>query len=178
VTPLVFDNTALNHFAKAGRLPELNAIVEGYQCIAPAEVFSELARAAAEYPALGAIPVQGWLRSVELGEIEEIVAFAKYKSELGGGPDRNVGESAVLAWVSVNAGIAIIDEVTATSIGDRDGLTVCGSLWLIIQGYKEEKIDRPTAEEIVGDLIGSGMWLPVASGAALFAWAYEQGHLP
>jgi predicted nucleic acid-binding protein len=178
VTTLVFDNTSPNHFAKAGRLPELEAIVEGYQCIAPAEVFSELAKAAAEYPALGAIPAQGWLEPVDLDEIEEIVAFAKYKHELGGGPDRNVGESAVLAWVSVNGGIAIIDEAAATSIGDRDGLTVCGSLWLIIQGCKEGKIDRPTAEEIVDDLIESGMWLPLASGAALFAWAYEQGLLP
>ena len=178
MTTLVFDNAALNHFAKAGRLTELRTIVEGYQCIAPAEVFSELARAAAEYLALEAIPTQGWLGSVELGEIDEIVAFAKYKHELGGGPDRNVGESAVLAWVSVNGGIAMIDEAAATSIGDRDGLTVCCSLWLIIQGYKEEKIDRPTAEQIVDDLIESGMWLPVASGAALFAWAYGEGLLP
>ena len=47
MTTLVFDNTALNHFAKAGRLAELRTIVEGYQCVAPAKVFSELARAVA-----------------------------------------------------------------------------------------------------------------------------------
>ena len=62
MTTLVFDNTALNHFAKAGRLTELRTIVEGYQCVAPAEVFSELARAVAEYPALGTISAQDWLK--------------------------------------------------------------------------------------------------------------------
>lgn len=178
MTTFVFDNTAPNHFAKAGRLTELRAIVEGYQCVAPAEVFSELANAIAEYPELGAISAEEWLGTVELDEIEEIVAFARYKHELGGGPDKNLGESAVLAWVSINGGIAIIDEAAATSIGDRDGLAVRGSLWLIIRGYKEGKLDRPTAEEIVDDLLDSGMWLPVQSGAALFAWAYEEGLLP
>lgn len=178
MTTLIFDNTALNHFAKAGRLTELRAIVEGNQCVAPAEVFSELAKAVAEYPALGTISVQSWLRSVELGEIEEIVAFAQYKHELGGDPDKNIGESAVLAWVSVNGGIAIIDEAAATSIGERDGLAIRGSLWLIIHSCKEGNLDRSAAEEIVDDLINSGMWLPVESGAALFAWAYEEGLLP
>ncbi len=178
MTTLVFDNTALNHFAKAGRLTELEAIVEGYQCVAPAEVFAELTRAVTEYPALGAISAQGWLSSVELGEIAEIVAFAQYKHELGGDPDKNIGESAVLGWVSVNGGIAIIDEAAATSIGERDGLAIRGSLWLIIHGCKEGKLDRSAAEGIVDDLIDSGMWLPVESGAALFAWAYEEGLLP
>lgn len=178
MTTLVFDNTALNHFAKAGRLTELRAIVESYQCVAPAEVFSELAKAAAEYPPLGTISAQSWLRSVELGEIGEIAAFARYKHELGGGPDKNVGESAVLAWVSVNGGIAIIDEAAATSIGERDGLAIRGSLWLIIHSCKEGKLDRSAVEGIVDDLIDSGMWLPIESGAALFAWAYEEGLLP
>lgn len=146
MTTLVFDSTALNHFAKAGRLPELRAIVEGYQCVAPAEVSSELAKAAAEYPALGSISAQSWLRPVELGEIGEIVAFAQYKHELGGGPDKNIGESAVLAWVSVNGGIAIIDEAAATSIGEQDSLAIRGSLWLIIRSCKEGKLDRSAAE--------------------------------
>ncbi len=178
MTALVFDNTALNHFAKAGRLAELRTIVEGYQCVAPAEVFYELARAVAEYPAFGTISAQDWLKPVELGEIEEIAAFARYKHELGGGPETNIGESAVLAWVSVNGGVAIIDESAATSIGERDGLAIRGSLWLIIHGCKEGKLDRSVAEGIVDDLIDSGMWLPVESGAALFAWAYEEGLLP
>jgi hypothetical protein len=51
-------------------------------------------------------------------------------------------------------------------------------LWLVIRGYKDKVLDRATAEGIVDDLINTGMWLPVADGAALFAWAYGEGLLP
>ena len=135
MTTLVFDNTALNHFAKAGRLTELGAIVDGYHCVAPAEVFAELTKAVAEYPALGTISAQGWLSSVELGETAEIVAFAQYKHELGGGSDRNVGESAVLALVAVNGGIAIIDETTSL-------ILVCGSQWQVARPFSRGLIRK------------------------------------
>jgi hypothetical protein len=38
--------------------------------------------------------------------------------------------------------------------------------------------DRATVEAIVDDLVGTGMHLPLGSGAGLFAWAYEEGLLP
>src|SRR5260370_42028579 len=45
------------------------------------------------------------LRQVELAELPELAAFARYKGELGGGPERNNGEAAGLAWGSVNGGV-------------------------------------------------------------------------
>jgi hypothetical protein len=39
-------------------------------------------------------------------------------------------------------------------------------------------LDRATVEAIVDDLVATGMRLPVSTGAALFAWAYEAGILP
>jgi predicted nucleic acid-binding protein len=113
-----------------------------------------------------------------MGEIEELVAFAKYKGQLGGGPEKNNGEAGVLAWVSVHGGIAVIDERAATEIGDAAGISVQGSLWLVIRGFKSKILDRATAEGIVDDLIGTGMRLPVTDGASLFAHAYEVGLLP
>jgi predicted nucleic acid-binding protein len=178
VDTFAFDTTALNHFAKAERLSELRAIVAGDRCVAPAQVFTELAKAVIEYPALGAVSGQAWLESVELDEVEEITAFARYKGHLGGGPEKNTGEAAVLAWVTVNDGIAIIDEQAATTIGQQAGLVVCGSLWLLIRGCKKGILDRAIAERIVDDLIDTGMWLPVQNGAELFVWAYEEGFLP
>lgn len=80
--------------------------------------------------------------------------------------------------MTVHGGIAIIDEDAATSIGDRAGIPVQGSMWLVIRGIKDKILDRAPAERIVDDLISTGMWLPVASGAALFAWAYGAGLLP
>jgi predicted nucleic acid-binding protein len=175
VTSLVFDSTALSHFAQAGRLTELNGITSADECLAPSQVLDELAKAVGSYLVLGTVSALAWLHRVELEQFDELVNFARYKGELGGGPERNNGEAAVLARVRVCGGIAIIDEAVARNIADRDGIPVQGSLWLIIQGYGSKILDRATAEGIVDDLIGSGMWLPITNGAGLFAWAYEEG---
>ncbi len=178
MTSLVFDTTVLSHFARAGRIDELKLAVANDEHVLLSEVAAELARGIPGYPSLGGVAAGGWLKQTELEELPELAAFARYKGELGGGPERNNGEAAVLAWVSVNGGIAIIDEVVARAIGDRERLPVHGSLWLLIRSYKTRVHDRATAEAIVDDLIATGMRLPVSSGAALFAWAYQAGILP
>jgi len=177
VTNIVFDTTALSHFARAGRLDELKALTSGDDCILLGEVQTELVKGVTDYPSLGGISADSWLQQVEL-ELKELAAFATYKGELGGGPGKNNGEAAVLAWVSVNGGIAIIDEDVGRNIGLRDGIQVHGSLWLVIRSLKNKVLDRATAEGIVDDLISSGMRLPVTTGADLFAWAYSTGLLP
>ncbi len=178
MTSLVFDATALSHFARADRTDKLQMAVAGDEAILLAEVAAELARGIPGYPSLGSAAAGGWLKHVELEELPELAAFARYKGELGGGPERNNGEAAVLAWVSVNGGIAIIDEVAARAIGDRECLQVHGSLWLLIRSFRAGMLDRATVEAIVDDLIGTGMRLPLSTGAELFAWAYETGILP
>jgi len=178
VTSLAFDTTALSHFARADRMDELQMAVADDDPVLLAEVAAELARGVPGYPALGSAAAGGWLKQVELEELPELAAFARYKGELGGGPERNNGEAAVLAWVSVNGGVAIIDEVAARTMGARERLQVHGSLWLLIRSFKSRVHDRATVEAIVDDLIGTGMRLPVGSGAALFAWAYGDGILP
>ena len=177
MTNIAFDTTALSHFVRAGRLDELRALTAGEDCILLGEVQAELVKGVADYPSLGGISAAPWLHPVEL-ELNELAAFASYKGELGGGPGRNNGEAAVLAWVSVNGGIAIIDEEVGRNIGLRDGIQVHGSLWLVIRGFKNKLLDRATAEGIVDDLISTGMRLPVTTGADLFALAYGQGLLP
>jgi predicted nucleic acid-binding protein len=178
VTSLVFDTTALSHFARAGRTDELKTAIVDDEPVLLAEVAAELVRGIPGYPSLASAAAGGWLKQVELEELPELAAFARFKGELGGGPDRNNGEAAVLAWVSVNSGIAIIDELVARALGGREGLQVHGSLWLLIRSFKTHVLDRATVEAIVDDLIATGMRLPVSTGAALFAWAYETGILP
>jgi predicted nucleic acid-binding protein len=178
VTSLVFDATALSHFARAGRTDKLQVAVADDEPILLAEVAAELIRGISGYPPLGIATAGGWLKQVELQELQEIAAFARYKGELGGGLERNNGEAAVLAWVSVNGGIAIVDEVAARAIGNRERLQVHGSLWLLIRSFKTGVLDRATIEATVDDLISTGMRLPLSSGADLFAWAYETGILP
>lgn len=178
MTSLVFDATALSHFARAGRTDELQVAVADDEPILLAEVAAELVRGIPGYPSLGKAAAGGWLKQVELEELPELAAFARYKGELGGGPERNNGEAAVLAWVSVNGGMAIIDEVAARAIGDRERLQVQGSLWVLIRSFRTGALDRATVEAIVDDLIDTGMRLPLSTGADLFAWAYEAGILP
>jgi predicted nucleic acid-binding protein len=178
VTRIAFDTTALSHFSRAGRLDTMREITAGDECILLGEVMAELAKGVAIYPELGRIPAEPWLRPMELNELKELAAFASYKGELGGGPAKNNGEAAVLAWVSVNGGTAVIDEEVGRNMGVRDGLQVHGSLWLVIRSFKSNVLDRATAEHIVDDLVGTEMRLPVNSGADLFTWAYSSGLLP
>jgi len=88
VTSLVFDATALSHFARAGRTDKLQIAVADDEPILLAEVAAELARGIPGYPTLGSPTVGGWLKQVELEELPELAAFARYKGELGGGPER------------------------------------------------------------------------------------------
>lgn len=174
---LVFDNTPLSHFARAGRLDVLEKLVAPYRCITPAEVTAEIHVGFVEHPSLGKVLAVPWLETVELIEVEDVVAFARYKSELGGGPEKNNGEAAVLAWASIHSGIALIDERAGTRIAQRDGIEVHGTLWLVANAVRSEKMERHDAERIVDDLIATEMTLP-CDGAGFFAWAYREGLLP
>jgi predicted nucleic acid-binding protein len=178
VTGIVFDTTALSHFARADRLRELHALAGADDAVLLREVSEELGRGVPLYPELARVAAAGWLRLADLTGPAELAAFARYRAQLGGAPERNNGEAAVLAWVSVHGGIAIIDEEADRNLGVRDGLRVHRSLRLLLtRGLKEGALDRVTVEAIVDDLIRSGMRLPVASGAALFDWARDQGLL-
>ncbi len=177
MTVLVFDNSVLSHFARADAVDELCSLTVQYECVTLDEVVKELVRGVDRHPALAATLGLRWLTIKELATVEEIVAFARYKNELGGGLDRNMGEAAVLAWAVVHNSIAIIDERAATRIARRDGIAVHGSLWLVANGVRTGKLERAAAEQIVDALYASEMKLPV-DGAGFFAWAYNEGLLP
>jgi len=173
----VFDTSVLGHFARSGELDTLEELTGHCRCVIPAEVMAEIVRGMAAYPALAPALRVTWAEIVELTEVAEIVAFARYKAELGGGPTRNKGEAAVLAWTAVNGGTAIVDEAAATRAARRDGMDVHGTLWLVANGVRGELLDRHTAEVIVDSLVATGMRLPV-DGAGFFTWAYGEGLLP
>src|SRR5262249_11227395 len=122
---------------------------------------------------LGTVSAESWLQPTELKELKELAAFARYKGELGGGPERNNGEAAVLAWVNVNGGIAIIHEEVGRNIGGRGGVKGHGSCGLVIPGFQSHVLDRASAERNGDDLIDTEMRLPVSSGADLFTLAFN-----
>lgn len=174
---LVFDNTPLSHFARAGVLPVLRDLTQRFRCVVPSAVLAELLNGAALHPSLTNAVALPWLATVELLEITEVVAFARYKAELGGGVERNNGEAAVLAWTSVHGGTALIDERAATRIARRDDIDVHGTIWLIVNGIRDGRMDRAAAARMVDQLLATDMALPT-DGAGVLAWAEEQGLLP
>ncbi len=177
MTILVFDNTPLSHFARSGALPVLESITASFRRIAPAEVIRELIRGASQHPALAAAISLPWLEVAELTEIDEIVAFARYKAELGGGTERNNGEAAALAWTNVHGGIVIIDERAGTRAARRDNIEVHGTLWLITNAIRSGKLREDQAISMIDQLAATDMALPT-DGAGFMAWAYGEGLLP
>lgn len=174
---LVFDNTPLSHFARSGHLDVLAALADTYRAITPAQVATELHDGLSSHPSLGRVLSAGWLEVVDLDEIDEVVAFARYKAELGGGLTHNNGEAAVLAYTAVHGGIAVVDERAGTRIAQREGIQVHGSLWLVTNGLRKGILTRTDAEGIVDALAATDMALPV-DGAAFISWAYAEGLLP
>jgi len=153
---LVLDNTILSHFARAGELETLRLLCDGYRVLVPVEVHKV---------------ALSWATAITLEEIAEVVAFAVYRRVLDG------GEAAVLAFVKVNGGVAIVDETAGRHEGTRDGLEVRGTLWLILEGVHKDVVPREVAEELIDALRATDMRLPT-DGAGFFAWAYSQGLLP
>ena len=143
----------------------------------PVDVQYEIFAGVTAIPDLADVLAAQWLERVEVSEVKELAAFARYKTQLGGGSKENTGEAAVLAWAAVHGGVAIIDDRAARRIAHRDGISFHNTLWLVVQGLQQGELDRPAAETLVDELRATDMRLPT-DGKGLFAWAYEEGLLP
>jgi predicted nucleic acid-binding protein len=174
---LVFDNTPLSHFARANSLRVLERLTSDFRRVVPAEVIRELIMGIPQHPTLAAVIGLPWLEIVELDEVAEVSAFARFKAELGGGMERNNGEAAVLAWSSVHGGTALIDERAGTRCARRDNIEVHGTLWLITNAVREELLSKSAATKMVDLLAATDMALPT-DGAGFFTWAHDEGLLP
>lgn len=176
MTTLVFDCTVLSHFARSGQLDALQELVKPYNCITPGQVILELLAGSVVHPELTTATALSWVDEVELTALNEVVAFARYKADLGGRDDENNGEAAVLAWVATHGGIALIDEEAGRRFAERDNLVAHPTLWLVANACKAGLIARGACEAMV-DALHESMRLPV-DGAGFFAWAHREGWLP
>lgn len=176
MTAVVFDTTALSHFARAGHLGVLERITSGCDRVMPNEVAAEIQRGVDNHPALASVFTVNWLSIVEL-DFPEVVHVAMFKSELGGAPLDHLGECAVLALVKKLGGIGIVDDWAAHETATRHGVPVKNTLTLICSAFKAGAVARENAEHLVDELAATDMRLPV-DGSGLFAWAYAEGLLP
>lgn len=104
---LVFDTSPLSHFARAGQLDVLEAIVEGDDSFVTATVLGEIDIGLAVHHELKAVRRAPWLTPVRIEGLAELTVFAEYVRTLGSGP-RNIGEAETLAWAETHDAVAVI----------------------------------------------------------------------
>jgi len=138
-------------------------------------VHDEAQRGVARHPAIGNLFGLAWLAVVEL-DIFEIVRAAGFKVELGGKPQRHLGECATLAVAGARTATAVLDDYDARTIAEREGIAVAGSLSLVARGVSTNVLDLAAASRLVDDLLGTEMRLPT-DGATFPDWAKANGLL-
>jgi len=175
VTCLVFDNSPLSHFARAGELATLEAITNQYCCVVTQAVLDEIEKGAVERSELGDVALLGWLRVVRVDGLAELQAFAEYANRLGSG-EHDIGEASTLAWAEINHAVAVIDERAGARHGIERGVEVHGTLWLIVTGFKSDVLTESDCISLVDALRDSEAWFP-CDGATFFEWARSSGLL-
>jgi predicted nucleic acid-binding protein len=178
VRALVFDNSPLSHFTRAGELGTLDVLTEGRRRCVVREVVAELESGLANYPELSVVLEAGWLEHVEVAAPDaatpdEIQLFAIYADRLVSG-DRHVGEAATLAWAEAHAAVAVIDDRAGRRHGLERGLEVVGSLNLIADSCRTGQLSEDAAARLVDALRESHAYLP-CDGASFVEWARSEG---
>lgn len=180
--PLIFDNSPLSAFARAGALPILEKLSSAWpRRLVTQAVLGELARAPDASAELLAVADLLWLEAVPLDDsLNGIAILAHYTRVLGSGVDevfpRDVGEATTLACAELQGGIAVLDEQAGRRAGTERGVEVHGSLWLIARGIRQSVVTDVLATDLVDRLRASGARFP-CSGSEFLAWARVQSLL-
>ncbi len=156
---LVFDASPLSHFARAGRLETLERLTAGDACHVTRAVMAELDAGVAAYPRLGEVLAAAWLRVVAVDEPRELNVFAAYARSLVVG-ERNLGEASTLAWAEVHGALAVVDDLAARKLAHARGVSVRGSIGLVMQGVKSQVIGVADGRAILQELHKAGARLP------------------
>ena len=85
--------------------------------------------------------------------------FTIWTSRVGAGT-RDLGEASVLAAAEELGAVALIDERSATQVGRSYGVTVHGTIWLLANVCRDEKLTDVAASNLVDILAATGMRLP------------------
>lgn len=177
-TTWVVDTSVYTHLCRAGHAEILERLAPSGVIFVPDDVGAEIRNGREHHSGIPDPSSISWAQVTVLTD-EEIFTQLIIKAALGGGPRQHVGESAVIACAKHRGFTALIDDRSAISQADQHGVQSRDSLWLVIEAYVSlPDVDRERAIQVVDDLLATGMYLPIASGESLFAWAYEEGFLP
>lgn len=169
--PLVFDTGPLSHFAIAGWLGVLKAIVGDQEAIVPDAVLAELESGAQTEPRLQPVLDADWIKHRMLSTTSETQAFARHSRALVR-HNRNVGEAAVLAVAETLPAIAVIDDASGRRMAKERNIAIRPTLALLCDAIREGLLTLPLVSALADDLLASQYRLPFEPGG-FERWAAE-----
>ncbi|MBU5423445.1 nucleotide-binding protein [Cellulomonas hominis] len=163
--PYVFDTGPLSHFAQAGWLGLLRALVGARQAWAPVPVLQEVAEGVEAYPHLRGVIEADWLTRRDVDSPAELEAFAKYASRLlGDDQHTNLGECGALALGDANGGIVVIDDGAARQVAAEYRVEVKTTVALLCDLVREGHLGLELASTVADDLLRTKFRLPFEEG--------------
>lgn len=174
----VTDTSVYTHLCRAGHASILETLAPGGIILVPDDVDTEIKKGQALHPGIPDASAVSWAEVTVL-TFDEVLTQAAVKGAMGGGPRDHLGECAVIACAQHRKLIALIDDRAAITQADARGVASHDTLWLVVEAYATTLgYEQSRAAQVVDDLLATGMYLPINSGASLFAWAYREGLLP
>lgn len=161
----VFDSGPLSHFAQAGWLGLLRALVGDRPAWAPLPVLKEIADGVDAHPHLRSVLEADWLTRRDVTSPAEIDAFGKYASRLLGNDQRaNLGECGALALASANGAVAVVDDGAARQVAAEYDVEVKTTVGLLCDLVRDGLLSLELAATVADDLLRTEYRLPFEQG--------------
>jgi len=138
-------------------------------------VREEIRVGSALYPELVSVLDLEWLSIEATSSLDRISRFVLWTKRVGAG-SRNLGEASVLALTEELGAIAILDDRDATRVGRTYGVEIHGTIWLLAQSCRSDKLTLVNACNLIDSLRATGMRLP-CTGAQFPEFARKHGLL-
>lgn len=163
--PYVFDAGPLSHFAQAGWLGLLRALVGDRPAWIPMPVLREVADGVETHPHLRSVLEADWLTPRDIVSSAELEALGKYASRLLGDDQRaNLGECGALALGDANAGVVVVDDGAARRVASEYGVEVKTTVALLCELVRDGRLSFELAATIADDLLRTEYRLPFGPG--------------
>jgi predicted nucleic acid-binding protein len=172
---LVFDTGPLSHFARSEWLGVLKAMTAPYTVVIPDMVEEELRTGAARDARLRAVLDAPWVERVELRSSDELHWFAQFSERLVV-RERNLGETAVLAYAKANMVTAVLDDGAARRIARDFDIARRPTLSLLCEAVRQGLLTIKLVSALADDLIATQYHLPFPPGG-FEGWASDNGML-
>jgi predicted nucleic acid-binding protein len=172
------DTSTYTHFCRSGHSDIIEGLAPDKVVLIPSEVNTEIETGRERYSDIPAVASVGWAEIAVLTE-DEIWTQLEVKAQMGGQSVEHLGECAVIACAYHRNMTAILDERAAVAQAERLEVHTRDTMWIVIEAYKGLYCrDRGRTAQVIDDLLATGMYLPLPSGASVMCWAYEEGLLP